>query len=338
MEVLRQLDSDTKIVVLDEHKLGYIPIPKAGCSTIKFEFSKVMGMEIAKHMVHKEVPKRKMLAKSDYEDYFIFTFVRNPFSRVLSAYKSKILGSKDINNSQVTNGAHRILNVFYGDEFYGGMTFEEYVMKLAKIPQEYMEEHFRPQHFTLFDNHGKPFYDFCGKLETINQDFDRLKKLVHIPFEDLPHFGNQSIHKHYSRYYNERMVKIIEKKYAKDLALFDYRYENVFPKVFQDPLVRAFDFDLVRNGKEAYIHFEIFDDYEYPDEGWFFVQLVRKDDDKQIDRIITNWRVVRGTAKRSKRGIEFNTASFPIDDYSMARIGHKTKHSKLDLWSRMLTF
>ena len=80
MEILRKPDPISNIILLEEHKIGYIPIPKSGCSSIKFAISEFLNLGIPKKRIHADLKMKKIIKKSDYPDYFIFSIVRNPIA------------------------------------------------------------------------------------------------------------------------------------------------------------------------------------------------------------------------------------------------------------------
>lgn len=93
-------------IILHDKKIIYIPIPKIACTSIKRIFAKELGLEIGEQSVcggkydgkirksiHKEkfpFIKRSKIKKLR-NDYTVFVVIRNPWDRILSCYKSKVL-------------------------------------------------------------------------------------------------------------------------------------------------------------------------------------------------------------------------------------------------------
>lgn len=63
------------------------------------------------------------------------------------------------------------------------------------------------------------------QFERLQEDFDCVCRDLGLPQTALPH-TLKTDHEHYSKYYNEKRREIVEKRYAKDIAYFGYRFEK----------------------------------------------------------------------------------------------------------------
>lgn len=321
MEFLRKPNTKPGIIFVESEKFGYIPIPKAGCSSIKYEISKLLNLEFQKKEVHAAMKPfmRRDFSKEELKDYFIFSIVRNPFSRILSAFTSKVTPFKGKNTPFLVNGVQKALNVFYGDSFYGGMTFKQYLKNLSEIPDEYADEHFRSQHTFVFDTNSNQLADYVGKLENLGEEIRYLNEKFNFPFENIGHFGNRSIHKHYSYYYDDEMIDIMKKRYVKDLELFEYQYEDLSNGTFRDPRVREYSCQVLREKSGYRIEVTLYKDYEYMDQGKFVLTLIDDSPDGP-NKSIVGFNQIKNYIKNRDDGFVFN---FP------GRVSKEVKRLKL---------
>lgn len=106
--------SATRIVVLEEFKIAFLPIPKSGCTSMLWTLSELAGIEperfrgspqaeisraLTIHDMGRWGPERRWLTRTEEEQRAIleddswlrFSIVRDPVSRLWSAWQSKLL-------------------------------------------------------------------------------------------------------------------------------------------------------------------------------------------------------------------------------------------------------
>lgn len=100
-------------VILDEHKLSYIPVPKVACTSLKTMFFEVEnGFEFGTfqssgrpwwiHDFYRSIPfKRQKL--SQMAGHRVVAVVRDPVKRLLSCYANRVIHHKEL--SEGTAGA-----------------------------------------------------------------------------------------------------------------------------------------------------------------------------------------------------------------------------------------
>jgi hypothetical protein len=140
---------------------------------------------------------------SKYNDYFSWSFVRNPWDRLVSTYTNKII-----------NKHHGGI----GNDWSKLTSFKDFILKIEKSDITNVDRHIRSLH-TFFPED----IDFIGKLENFQQDFDIICDKIGIPKQKLPH-NNKTKHKHYTEYYNDETRQIVAEKYAKDIEYFGYKF------------------------------------------------------------------------------------------------------------------
>ena len=195
--------------VNDDHKIIFIHIPKCGGISIENAiFREKIG--------HSKIWLYKAFDKTRFNQYYKFTFVRNPWDRLVSAFFFLRAGGRNPKDKQ---WAEENLSKYEG--------FEDFVLSLQKnrIRRTILRhQHFRPQYHYLLDEKGNMPFDFVGKIEQFREDFETVKNHLGLSGE-LEH-TNKSSHKPYQYYYNERTQKIVAHFYQKDIKLLNYSFEK----------------------------------------------------------------------------------------------------------------
>jgi len=194
-------------MISHDYKFIFLHIPKtAGLSIIKI-LGKYNPDEIY-YYSHPRIRKYNKVRNKDL-NYFVFTFVRNPFSRILSAFNY-------LKNGGVNIQDRRIRNRFKLDE----IDFKTFVKTNIK-DDSINTDHFKPQlHYMDYD--AKKI-NFIGKFENLQEDFNIICDKIKIPKQELPH-KNKSKHKHYTEYYDDETREIVAEKYAMDIEYFGYEF------------------------------------------------------------------------------------------------------------------
>jgi len=152
------------------------------------------------------------------EAYYRFTFVRNPFSRLLSCYLDRI---QDINSAP-----YKELVRWSGVEDGHKFSFEEFVVIVCKQADHEQNNHWRLQYADAMC--GLVKYDFIGKQESFNEDMMRVWKKIY-PQSAVKDFSgiNKSPSKTNSSksladYWDSHLVRLVAERYEKDFSCFGY--------------------------------------------------------------------------------------------------------------------
>ena len=181
-----------------EHKFIFIHINKCGGTTIDTLFS-------GKFAGHKKAFNYKELYPKEFKNYFKFTFIRNPWDRVVSFYHYQIKRGWD----------------FY--PFNETIPFKKFVKEWLKQMPEQTSLNTNSCYDWISDENSDLLVDFIGRFENIQEDFNIVCDKIGIQQQRLPH-KNKSQHKHYTEYYDDETRKIVAKKFAKDIEYFNYEF------------------------------------------------------------------------------------------------------------------
>jgi len=170
--------------------------------------------------------------------YFKWAFVRDPYTRIASAY-FHVINAHLFHHYKSFD--EFLLNDFYDAE--GNLSIENSKMKTHSSLKDIT--HFRPQTYFLQNLAGKIDFDFLGRVENMNEDWRTLCGHLELPEEDLK-VHNSSYHqedtffdkpmdppdaetasvndysKHFSGPDAAEKIKIVNELYAADFENFGY--------------------------------------------------------------------------------------------------------------------
>jgi Sulfotransferase family len=223
-----------------KHRYVYVENAKAACSTLKsilgeWEFS---GCELGEVIprtffdnVHVNVigtpfVKPFQLGEGAFnslieDDRFVrFSFVRNPYSRLLSGYMDKIL--RGAPESVRILGLANELGLTGGEA--GGLSFLGFLKCIDAMTArgEHIDKHWRSQHLQLHPEAIR--YGFIGKVENFDEDMRRLAGLLGF---EVPRtrrsFGHETgASSEVAKYYDDESCALLRKLYEQDFVQFGY--------------------------------------------------------------------------------------------------------------------
>jgi len=149
----------------------------------------------------RDAEKRRVQGLEQFQEYFKFGFVRNPWDRVVSLYERR-------------EGAERRHD----------MTFAEFAHWI-----EYSSStcpHSSPHRYQLdwfVDGSGEMLADFIGRFERLEEDWAFIANKIGLE-QKLPHARANPRPRHYTDYYTDETRELIERKFKVDIDYFDYRF------------------------------------------------------------------------------------------------------------------
>lgn len=177
------------------------------------------GTEKLAHLSASEYVDCGYLGQQEFSAFFKFSFVRNPWTRILSEYRYR--------------------------NYFHHSSFRDFV--LNKLPRPGWDDQYRhvmPQYDMLHDRQGNLLVDFVGRFESLQQDFDRVCERLGIVDSSLPH-RNRSDKKSrdlkrkirnflymngenqlqgMAEFYDDETREAVTEYYRKDIDTFGYEF------------------------------------------------------------------------------------------------------------------
>ncbi len=193
----------------DRNRIIYFINPKCACTSLK---AFVVTNDDQIHVDAGKIGKDGAFAGIDkteditpYRDYFKFSFVRNPWDRLVSCYTEKV-----------------VIQRRWTDVFGTEPSFRHFVRTVAGIPDAASDMHWRSQYLNLVDRDYNIIVDFLGRVEAIEEGVRTIASHAGLAF-DLGHY-RRSKHKPYAAYYDDETRELVAQRYAVDIAMFGYTF------------------------------------------------------------------------------------------------------------------
>jgi hypothetical protein len=185
----------------------FIHIPKAAGTSIA---RAIYGMNVG----HRKAIDYQKISKREYNEYYTYSFVRNPWDRVVSAYNFAKQGG--------TSYVQPIPNPVYQSELFKDFeTFVTQWLPTADLAKE--DVVFAPQYWYIYNKKMQCLVGYVGKLETLTDDIKILEKQLRINIE-IEQLNVSDRSSSYRDYYNKNTRKIVADIYQQDIKLFNYQF------------------------------------------------------------------------------------------------------------------
>ncbi|MEM1326638.1 MAG: sulfotransferase family protein [Bacteroidota bacterium] len=210
-------DSNIPINLDDTQQLIYIHIPKNAGTSI----AEKLGFEQSSHATISQI--QAQLSPEQFERYFKFSFVRNPFDRFLSLYNYARL--KESRYHSAINPEKALWGKHLDYDLLEHATLNQCAHYLLEGRLRHDEgwNHWLPQVNWLKDGNGNIPLDFIGRVETIPEDFKQLATQLNIDGE-LPYLNKSKRIIDYKDCYDKETQKIVSDYYKEDLETFGYQF------------------------------------------------------------------------------------------------------------------
>jgi len=217
------------MIISRQKSFIHVAIPRTASTCINVALGSLKHPEPPEH--HATI-KEIIDTYPQFEHYYKFTFIRNPFDRLVSTYfefrknrkrrysgkikyAEDLLSEFDISSCDITNFRNFCVN-----------------LKNSKWVDDLF---FKPQ-FDYVSVNGENVMDYIGRFEKIEEDWKNIKHIIQAPNleKNLPKAsdGSQeskglyrgSCHPPYQEMYTLAEIKVVEELYHKDLEYFNYSF------------------------------------------------------------------------------------------------------------------
>jgi hypothetical protein len=206
-------------MISDKHKCIFVHIPKTAGGSVKYALgykkpTSTKGLKRWAHATAAQIKKNKANEKQ-WDNYFKFAIVRNPFDRIVSAY------NWHCRLMEPSNFRDRLL---FKDFIYKKGRFKTQYINTAIIKKANKYRQVRAITDFVMDKNDNLLVDYIGRFENLKNEWEFICEKIGTEIE-LPHIHNSCRDdKHYRDYYDDETRKFVSEACEKDLETFGYEF------------------------------------------------------------------------------------------------------------------
>ena len=214
-------------MISHQHKCIFIHIPKCAGTSIKYflfpdeeihwfnpNYDVIHGFctkqkIFMQHATSKQLLEMGLVTQEQWNSYYKFAFVRNPWDRAVSDYFWLM------NDQKIQDSFANYLNK---------------TGKFTKVLNDIGTKNYRGEHLTpqsdFFSEEGVNKIDFVGRFENFSDDIQKVLKALDIHHSFDLHINKSDKKVHYSKYYSNELRDKVASTYQKDIEQFNYTFED----------------------------------------------------------------------------------------------------------------
>ncbi len=202
------LENENSLDGFDKYKCIFIHIPKAGGVSLAYElFGNLGGGHQAIYSYY------LVYSPKEFNEYYKFSIVRNPWDRIVSAYFFLKEG-----------GFHEHDRSWFVENLSIFTDFEDFVLNWVNKKNVYSYIHFIPQFEFLTLGGAKLLVDKVYKFEEMPIVIKELNKKLKTKLRGHKKNTTKGRRPNYHEYYSHKTRKIVADVYKKDINCFGYSF------------------------------------------------------------------------------------------------------------------
>ena len=208
-------------MISNKYKCIYIHIPKCAGTSIDYallsryysKFDKTN--KIWEQHASAQQIKSHYASKNQWNNYFKFAIIRNPFDRIVSSYNFLCRRMKPCNFRD---------RMLFKDFVFRRGEFKDMLYPSLIIKRENEYHQIGPSFSYLFDENNNLLVDHIGKFENLKEEWGFICEQLKVKLKLNHHNKYSRDNKHYRDYYDDETKEFVAKTYEKDLEMFEYKF------------------------------------------------------------------------------------------------------------------
>lgn len=217
-------------MISDQHKFIFVHTPKCAGSSVKRVLRTACSGEFRHNNWHFTIQElRNLLAKEpkDHSRYFKFSFTRNPYARLVSAFNYSANNIKNPGNYHWNHyrDSYTVLQKYTSISDDPVVNFRHFVASqdFSRIFDPSFPVHFVPQ-YRFFTIDGCIAVDYLGNTENFDESIGLIFQRLGMDHPDIPH-ENKSNYIPYQAFYDQATRRMVYETYEQDFKLLGYGKE-----------------------------------------------------------------------------------------------------------------
>jgi len=207
-------------MISHELKCIFIHIPRTAGSSIERTLVGKDWWQIERKTKHLVASQAKKLYSEYWDDYFKFSFVRDPYSRMLSMTTFDNIRKIYYGDTLPFNGVVTDQHINEYKKLFGTRVLIEHDYRFYKMEEVINEKH---KENCVYGNILDERIDYIGRFETLEEDFNNICNMLGVKGKELKKIGNKQ---HRNSLSLEAKI-IINKIYDEDFSTYDYSREQI---------------------------------------------------------------------------------------------------------------
>ena len=183
-------------MILQNEKIIFIHPPRCSGTSIEQSMLNKLVPDLEKHLNAKQI---KNIVKDEWDSYFKFSIIRNPWDRIISMYCSRYYALQGV-GKYAGRSLKYFLNNFTLPKWEHGLQCSDYI----NLP-----------------------IDFIIRFENRQQDIEKLNSKFNLFIDsNIVARKVKGRNADYKIYYDDETIEIVNKKFNKDINQFNYKYDG----------------------------------------------------------------------------------------------------------------
>lgn len=221
---------DRVYLVNRDKKLIYVANAKVASSSIKssvYGLGKIETYHDVNHELSRAGALETNIGIDAYPDCYRFSFVRNPYRRLLSCYLNKYHTDKEESPEGRVNSYFLYYDTYLLGYLRKDKGFAHFARRVCRIPDRLADRHIVGQRYMLTDpKSGRRVAEFIGRMEDLPEAYEPIRERFDV--SPLPHYNSTQAKKksNWMDAYDLRTAQMVYRRYKDDIEAFGYQQES----------------------------------------------------------------------------------------------------------------